>query len=204
MIETKDKILDAAEHLFGEQGYSATSLRHIIAEAGVNLAAIHYHFGAKEDLLDHLIARKVAPVNADRLRRIDELEAVGPPRVEAILRAFLEPMVCVAQKSRSFAKVMGRVHAEGLMPQIAQRHFKEVGQRFVRALGIARPNLPDTELRWRVHFLMGAMGHMVHGSLAFGVSPAEDPALIVDYLIAFATGAFEAPPGRAETTEVRK
>jgi AcrR family transcriptional regulator len=37
MIDTRQKILDAAERLFGEQGYGATSLRHIIAEAGVNL-----------------------------------------------------------------------------------------------------------------------------------------------------------------------
>jgi hypothetical protein len=41
---TKERILDTAERLFAEQGYAATSLRGIIAEAGVNLAAVHYHF----------------------------------------------------------------------------------------------------------------------------------------------------------------
>jgi AcrR family transcriptional regulator len=204
MIETKDKILDTAERLFGEQGYAATSLRHIIAEAGVNLAAIHYHFGSKEDLLDELIIRKVGPVNAERLRRLADLETAGAPSVEAILRAFLEPMVCVAQKSRSFAKVMGRVHAEGLMPVVAQRHFREVGERFIRTLGMAKPEVPRAELLWRVHFLMGAMGHMVHGSKTFGLAGVDDPALTVNYLIAFATGAFEAPPVQVETTEVRK
>ena len=49
MIDTKQKILDAAEQLIAEQGYAATSLRQIIAEAGVNLASIHYHFGSKDD-----------------------------------------------------------------------------------------------------------------------------------------------------------
>ena len=58
MTETQDKILDTAERLIGEQGYAATSLRQIIAEAGVNLAAVHYHFGSKEELLDAVVMRK--------------------------------------------------------------------------------------------------------------------------------------------------
>ena len=49
--DTKQKILDAAEKLIAEQGYAATSLRQIIADAGVNLAAVHYHFGSKDELL---------------------------------------------------------------------------------------------------------------------------------------------------------
>ena len=56
MTDTKEKILDTAERLIGEQGYAATSLRQIIAQAGVNLAAVHYHFGSKEDLLDAVVA----------------------------------------------------------------------------------------------------------------------------------------------------
>ena len=47
---TKDKILDAAEALFMEHGFEATSLRAITATAGVNLAAVNYHFGSKEEL----------------------------------------------------------------------------------------------------------------------------------------------------------
>src|SRR3984957_3058267 len=94
MTETRDKILDTAERLFGEYGYAATSLRQIIAEAGVNLAAIHYHFGSKEDLLDRVIFRKASPVNEERLATLDRLEAAaqaGPVPLEEILRAFLGP-----------------------------------------------------------------------------------------------------------------
>ena len=94
MIETKDKILDAAERLFGEQGYSETSLRHIIADAGVNLAAIHYHFGSKEDLLLQLIRRRAEPINQARLDALERIEAEAgdaPVALEKILEAFLAP-----------------------------------------------------------------------------------------------------------------
>src|SRR5579864_1696479 len=96
MIDTKQRILDTAERLIAEQGYAATSLRHIIGEAGVNLAAVHYHFGSKEDLLDELILRKAAAVNGERLALLERFEAQaggGAVAVEKVLAAFFEPMI---------------------------------------------------------------------------------------------------------------
>src|SRR5580658_6697560 len=127
MIDTKQRILDTAERLFGERGYDAISLRHIIGEAGVNLAAVHYHFGSKEDLLDQVILRKVGPVNEARLALLDqaEQEASGAPvPIEQILRAFLIPTTEVARRNPEFAKVMGRVVAEGHIERIAAQHFR--------------------------------------------------------------------------------
>src|ERR1035441_9434380 len=63
MTDTKERILDTAERLFSEQGYAATSLRSIIARAGVNLAAVHYHFHSKEALLEAVILRRSVPAN---------------------------------------------------------------------------------------------------------------------------------------------
>ena len=68
MIDTKQKILNTAERIFSLQGFAATSLRQVITEAGVNLAAVHYHFGSKEDLLDEIIRRKSGPVNQEHKR----------------------------------------------------------------------------------------------------------------------------------------
>src|SRR5579859_2251157 len=93
--DTKQKIMDTAEKLFAEKGYDATSLRQVIAEAGVNLAAVHYHFGSKEELLDALVLRRVAPVNTARIAMLDQLDAdAGCPRpaVEKVLEAFMLPM----------------------------------------------------------------------------------------------------------------
>src|SRR5712672_2244917 len=98
MIDTKQKILDTAERLLGEQGYAATSLRQVIAAAKVNVASVHYHFGSKEDLLDAVVARKAGPVTVERLARLDRVEAAaGPLDVEKVLEAFLMPTAEMAE-----------------------------------------------------------------------------------------------------------
>src|SRR5271157_3074866 len=94
MIDTRLKILDTAERLFGEEGYQPVSLRHITAAAGVNLASIHYHFGSKEELLDALIERRATPVNEERmesLRRLKQAAGPKPIALEDLLGAFLIP-----------------------------------------------------------------------------------------------------------------
>jgi len=61
--DTKQKVLDAAEQLFADDGFAQTSIRTIVSQAGVNIAAVHYHFGSKEDLLRAVFARRLEPVN---------------------------------------------------------------------------------------------------------------------------------------------
>ena len=67
-VATKDRILDAAESLFMEHGFEATSLRSITAAAGVNLAAVNYHFGSKEELFQAVLTRRLDPMNQERAR----------------------------------------------------------------------------------------------------------------------------------------
>src|SRR5581483_7516693 len=128
MLDTKQRILDSAQNLIAEQGYAATSVRDIIAAAGVNLAAIHYHFGSKEDLLAAVVARKAGPVNEERLALLDKLEAQSgkrPPSVRKVLEAWFLPMAEAADRDPSFVRLMGRLMSEGLLMSIVEKHFKE-------------------------------------------------------------------------------
>jgi AcrR family transcriptional regulator len=200
MTDTKDKILDTAEQLFAEQGYSATSLRQIIASADVNLAAIHYHFGSKEDLLDELVHRKAEAVNQERLARLDRLEQAASgrtPRVEDILLAFFMPTADVAEANPQFVRVMGRIHSEGLMPGIVQKHFHPTAKRFLAALRRALPGLPEAEFGWRVHFMMGAMAHTMCGTPVFPAS-SEDFYGRMRKLVTFLSAGFRAPANNME------
>src|SRR5512145_612481 len=78
---TKERILDAAEALFMVHGYEATSLRSITAAAAVNLAAVNYHFGSKEELFQAVLTRRLDPMNRERIELLDKLEreAAGKP-----------------------------------------------------------------------------------------------------------------------------
>jgi AcrR family transcriptional regulator len=207
MTDTKQKILDAAERLFGENGYAVTSLRHVISEAQVNLAAIHYHFGSKQDLLDQVILRKAGPMNERRLKLLDQFESEAAPEpasVEKIVVAFILPALLI-DKSPEFIKLMGRVHTEGLMPEIARRNFQPMIGRFTSALHRALPDLSMNELLWKAHFAMGAMAH------AFTTRPEldeestlESPMAVATRLVAFISSGFRAPATLEKEIEVRQ
>jgi AcrR family transcriptional regulator len=205
MIDTKQRILDTAERLFGENGYDAVSLRQIIGAAGVNLAAVHYHFGSKEDLLDQVVLRKVGPVNEARLALLDraeQLAAGAPVALETILRAFLEPTADVARRSPEFVKVMGRVVSEGHIERISAQHFRPLLDRFVGALEKSLPSLTRQELGWRVYFMFGAVARALCGEpqtwLTGGPIGFRER---IEKLIAFLAGGFEALPAQPAATE---
>lgn len=207
MTDTKQKILDAAEELFGERGYSATSMRNIIATAGVNLAAIHYHFGSKEDLLDHVIRRRLDPINEHRTRLLDQFESEAAPEcppIEQILKAFLVPAI-LAEKNRSFIKFMGRIHAEGLGQQAAMRNFQPIINRFLSALSRALPDMTKKELAWKAHFMVGAMAFTMFAQPTISPEAASEPMEMVSRrLVAFLSAGFRTPALQGEITEVNE
>jgi len=200
MNDTKQRILDTAERLFGDHGYDAVSLRHIISEAGVNLAAVHYHFGSKEELLDQVVLRKVGPVNEARLALLDreEAEAAGAPLpIEKILRAFLIPTITVAAKSPEFAKLMGRIVAEGHIERMAQKYFIPLLERFVAALRLSLPEISREELGWRIYFMFGALSHSLCGAPQLWLTGEHgDVRDRIEKLMAFLCGGFAAAPAQ--------
>ena len=203
MIGTQEKILDTAERLIGERGYASTSLRQIIAEAGVNLAAVHYHFGSKEDLLDAVVMRKAGPLNEARLAalaRVEHEAGDGPLDVEKVLDSFFAPTAAVAARNPQFVRLMGRIYGEGLMPQIVQKHFQPAAGKFLAALRRALPGLPQEELMWRVHFMVGAMAHTLCGAPVFPLmtDPLGDFPQRMKRLVTFLGAGFRAPVAGSE------
>ncbi len=173
--ETKDRILDAAETLLIERSYSGTSLRAVTRAAGVNLGAVHYHFGSKEGLLQAAVQRAVAPINQERLKRLDQLEARvegGGPDVEEILRAFLAPVLAdgALGNPRLGARLYGE--PEALVKPILKQVYGEVVRRFKDAMARALPHVESEELAWRFHFTVGAMLHTLVFDAPLGLEPA--------------------------------
>lgn len=202
---TKERILDASERLFAERGLAGTSLRSITAAAEANLAAVHYHFGSKEELLRALFARRLEPLNRERLAHLDRCEA-GPraPSLEAILDAFVGPPLRLGLDPRkgwgSFMRLLGRISTE---PGEAWRdlfygQFEEVRRRFARALARALPGHPPADLAWRLHFAVGVLS----GTLADprrieffseGICDASEPEEVLRAMVPFLAAGLRAP-----------
>lgn len=168
-MNTKNRILDAAERLFAHHGIEATSLRNITTEAGVNLAAVNYHFQSKEALLHAVIARRLDPVNEIRLAKLDACLAAagdGPLPLDPVIDALLRPVIEMKTgPGKDFAPMMARLLTEssGLAEKIFQKHLAPTAQRFFPALHRALPHLPMPELMWRLLFTMGAVAHTIGG-----------------------------------------
>ena len=200
---TKDRILDAAESLFAAKGFAATSLRLITTDAQVNLAAVHYHFGSKEALFQAVFARRVGPINIERLATLDQLEAetgTEGPSLECVLEAFLGPAVRLAHTPRgqTFMRLAGRTYTEPgdhWVPVASQ--FDEVKARFLRALQRRVPDLPPTALFWRAHFMIGVMCHTLADThrlhhISAGLCDPSDSEATLAHLVPFLAAGFRA------------
>src|SRR3982751_2203971 len=146
---TQARILDAAETLFMEHGFEATSLRLITAAASVNLAAVNYHFGSKEELFQAVLTRRLHPMKQARVALLDRYEkaATGAVRCESILAALFIPALDLARDPQrggaNFLRLLGRAYAD---PAPFIRHFLSeqyalMIARFKLAFGRALPAL---------------------------------------------------------------
>ena len=181
-VDTKSRILDAAEELFADRGFAETSLRDITSRAGVNLAAVNYHFGSKVALLGSVFDRRIGPVNEARIRRMAELEKRRErPSLEDAIRAFVTPpfeLLVSRPEAGSFVRLAGRAHSDP-SPEIRklfEDQFSDVLRRFVSLVSRALPSVGENEVLKRVHFTIGCMAFTLawckRAELS-GVSPDE-------------------------------
>ena len=162
-IDTKEQILNAAEKLFASLGFAGTSLRAIIREADVNLAAIHYHFGSKEELFSAVVRRVAQPIVEEQLRQLTILEeSDNLPSVPEIFTAFLAPPLEMIQQGseeyRIHAQFMGRCHAEPHPVQkLVEQEFRNSQQRFLYILTKVLPHQSPTELKWKLDLVVAML-----------------------------------------------
>lgn len=207
--DTRTLILDAAELEFAACGFGAASLRRIIAHAKVNLAAIHYHFGSKEELISAVFQRRIGALTEERLRALDACEkGAAHPRLEDVVTAFVGPALRLtadpARGGRLFMRLLGRAMSEPneLLQAMLNRHFGPVTERFLAAIGRALPPLPPAVLHWRFYFVVGAMAMVMadpHNlkELTGGLCDSADMATATRQLTSFLAAGLGAPVARS-------
>ncbi len=208
--DTKQRILDAAERLFAKEGFHCSSLRGITREAEANIAAVHYHFGSKEALIEAVFERRLQQLNPLRIRQMENVREVARqggrrPKVEEILRAFVEPTFRFRDSepgTRHFVTLVGRVLAEpdDRIRGIFVRRMMPIFLFTLELLEEALPELPRPTLFWRLHFTIGAVSHILQMDAKFqnfvqfpeGIQVPNNLDSLLAFLLTFLTAGLEA------------
>lgn len=186
-VNTRDKILDAAESLFAQQGFHPTTLRQITRSAGVNLAAVNYHFGAKQTLIHAVFRRRLDALNAARLEQLSSIEREHDnPSLEDVLNAFVEPALAFSQggdaEAQRFMQLLLRAFADRdvVLHQALSHDYAHIMQRFARAIADALPAADPERLRHQLDFIVGAL------TLTMAESALNETRVIAAELVQFA------------------
>ena len=200
-FSTKDRILSAAEELFAVHGFAGTSLRQVTSVADVNIAAVNYHFGSKENLVNEVFRRRMDEMSAARLAQLTRANAEYPGQLRAVLAAFVEPALAIAGQQHNggaFVRVIARAYAEknDNLRKFLSDHYGHVLREFARAIAACLPQLSKEQLYWRLDLLAGALTYAMADfgliKRPAGISETDHRARAAHELIQFAEAGFRA------------
>lgn len=154
-VKAKDSILDAAERLFAQRGYSGTSMRIIAEEAGVAQALIHYHCKTKEHLYEMIIERRSNMINRIRRQELkrcfDEVKG-GIPTLEDVLQSFVKPAIESGRYSwgRDFSQILAKlaVSDDDRSRDLVRKYYDPIAREYIDAFKKVMPDLSDSEIYW--------------------------------------------------------
>ncbi|WP_295801994.1 TetR/AcrR family transcriptional regulator [uncultured Microbulbifer sp.] len=162
-LDTVHRILDAAEVLFAERGFTETSLRTITSTAGVNLAAVNYHFGSKKELIQAVFERFLTPftehldrelsrrASADQQLKVDDL-------LQSLYQVALGGLASDGRDPKRFMRLLGLAYtqSQGHLRRFIVSRYGASYQRFAGLLRVALPDIDPVTFYWRLYFMLGA------------------------------------------------
>ncbi len=202
-VKRKDRILDSAETLFAKHGFDGVSMRMVAERAEVDLALASYHFGSKRGLFDAVLLRRAEVLNKTRLDALEKCQAEAGesgPTVEAIIDAFLKPML-----AHDYQDDEGWLHYFELVAQVNNspewggqlmtKYFDPLVRKFMEALKKALPDADPANLYWSYHFLSGALTlTFAHTGridiLSDGIVKSEDMSGAYERMVPFVAAGF--------------
>jgi len=218
-VDTKSRILATATRAFAARGFDAVTVRDITAAAGVNGAAINYHFGSKERLIVEVFRSVIGPIHRERIARLRSyLADISPqrPSIAEVVRMFVEPPIRAAHDRDSKG---GTYHRFYILAYALRRPFvgrmlselsDQVALEFIEALEEALPSISREEVCWRYDFMIGSLVHVLLDvdrrrlrRISGGVCDAADPERMLEQLTNFLVAGFGAttrsPQGAGRT-----
>jgi AcrR family transcriptional regulator len=190
---SRERLLDAAEELFAEAGFNGVSVRQIVERASVNLGAIPYHFGTKENLFKEVLLRRANPLRAERQRMMAELLGrKSSPTLEELLFVLLEPAFRTSRENEAFRRLLGRASMDPA-PEVRRLMVEIYTLDFITVPHALRQHfsgMNETEFHWKLNCFYGVMLFVQADTGKIQTIAGEDfdtsqPAIALKYVIPF-------------------
>jgi AcrR family transcriptional regulator len=204
MMDTKTRILEAAEKLIVQYGPEKATLRRITAEAGVNLAAINYHFGSKANLENAILARFLDPFEVRRIQLLEAAEKQAGdrgPTLERVIRCYLTPLLEFSDRypdhDRIFAGLYKMFDDDTRFKDQIQKMLQHTFQCYTETLFQILPDMPRETVIVRLTFMWSTAHALIDswltGSFLTDSGLSVTDAGYLDHLVAFIAAGFRAP-----------
>jgi AcrR family transcriptional regulator len=212
LLDTKQRLLEAAMRVFSEKGFQGSSMRTITREAGTSLSAANYHFGSKEELLRSALAARAELLNARRIQLLEEASQGprGGPELEAVLEAFIRPVFERQAEMMARGQVMSglalRLYLDPHIVVSRIRHdvFEATNQRFAEALVQALPGSTEASALEALRFIPGVVVYAVSEGneiLQGNSTDGSDAKSRLERVVTFASAGVRALVGRASSSQ---
>ena len=159
--DTKERLLRAAEQIFGRHGYAGTTLRAVTAEAEVNLASANYHFGSKELLVEAVFENLVQRVCEQRELALEKLQPGESLMLEEIVRSFVDPYLGDGNEKQGalLARFLmrNRLYPTDGTRRVVSEYLDPMAKKYIAAFAQVCPNLSRQQLVWRYLFMTNTL-----------------------------------------------
>lgn len=210
-VEPRERIIASARDVFIEQGLDLATVREITLRAEVNVAAISYYFGSKDELISEVLNIMMEPYTSARIAALDACEAAAAPAYPSLAKvaeALVRPMVQFsrdADGARPLTRLILQIRSRPreMTTRFFVRRVDPAVFRFIDAFGRAVPSLTRADIFWRYNFSIGAIMQVLIDSdhatfrlkqLSGGLCDTDDDEQIISQLTAYVCAGFQAPP----------
>lgn len=160
-LVTRERILDAAEHVFAKHGFDGASIRDIAAHAGVQGALVHHHGGSKEDLFFKAVARRADVLARLRLEALEEQRARGELDLRGILSAFIRPFLELTTQGdphwHAYGALIAHVSADERWRWISKTCFDPTAKIYLDEITHALPHASQQQVSAGFVFMVSSL-----------------------------------------------
>ncbi len=213
-MDSREKLLAAALHLFATHGVDSVTVRDIANTAGVNSALVGYYFRGKEGLLSQLYRDHCEPMNAERIRLLESFSRRNTvPSLHKVLEAFVRPSLKITKGPTGLSeftrlRALLAVENSSMLETLVAENFDRSCTIFIHALHRALPHLTYEDVLWRFHFMLGTINYTATGPDRISIFSDGrcNPLKVNDTmreLIQFLEAGFLAPPSRSKAEQAK-